>query len=66
MITAIMIILFFFLGLVIGYSTLRWGLRQDNYFIVYDGSKEIGDGRYQVIQELDLDEFGIFGSNEDE
>ena len=50
-----------FVGSVMGYALLSWALRQDGYYIKYDGSKDLGQGRYQILQELDLD----FGSEDE-
>ena len=49
-----------FVGSIMGYALFSWALRQDGYYIKYDGSKELGHGRYQILQELDLD----FGSDD--
>ena len=64
MIIIVSIIVFIFgwlIGLITGYSTLKWSLRQDGYYLAYDSTKEIGQGRYWILQEVDLD----FGSEDE-
>ena len=59
-ISIIVFCLGWFVGSIMGYALFSWALRQDGYYIKYDGSKELGQGRYQILQELDLD----FGSDD--
>ena len=55
-IVSIIVFIFgWFVGLITGYSALKWSLRQDGYYLAYDSTKEIGQGRYYILQAVDLD-----------